>query len=191
MANMIRACPGLERLLAKDGGGSSAQAKTRVTSWRSYRLKQENLKHIVEVEIPKNSNEIANARAYGDLSENFEYKAAKDNQRVLMQRQHEFESDLSVVQGSDMRPTSLDRVGIGTHVTVRWEDGAEEHFNILGEWDRDEALGIISNRSAMAEAMQGLAVGATFRAGADGGRKGTITAIDPVTEAVQRWIKGE
>jgi transcription elongation GreA/GreB family factor len=191
MANMIRACPELERLLAEDGGGSAPPARTRVTSWRSYRLRQAQLKNIVEVEIPKNSHEIANARAYGDLSENFEYKAAKDNQRVLMQRQREFEADLREVQGSDLKPATHDRVGCGTRATVRWEDGAEEYFNVLGEWDREETLGIISNRSQMAEAMEGLAVGATFRAGADGGRKGTIMAVEPLPDAVRKWINGE
>lgn len=189
MANMIRAFPALERLLAQEGGQPRRHAKPRVTSWRSYAQRQAQLKHLIEVEIPKNSMEIANARAYGDLSENFEYKASKDNQRVLMQRQLEFETDLKEVQGSDLKPGLLDRAGVGTCVTVKWEDGTEERFNILGEWDRDESLNIISNRSQMGRTMEGLTVGATFQAGSEPVRRGSVVAIAPLSEEVQKWIK--
>jgi transcription elongation GreA/GreB family factor len=189
MANVIRAFPSLERLLAQEPGQQRVAAKVRVTSWRSYAQRQAQLKHLVEVEIPKNSAEIANARAYGDLSENFEYKAAKDNQRVLMQRQLEFESDLREVQGSDLKPAVTDRACVGTCVTVMWDGDGEERFNILGEWDREESLGIISNRSQMGQTLEGLAVGAGFQIGTEVPRRGKIVAIAPVSEEVQKWIK--
>jgi transcription elongation GreA/GreB family factor len=192
MANVVRAFPSLERLLAQESSGQPrVSVKVRVTSWRSYAMRQAQLKHLVEVEIPKNSAEIANARAYGDLSENFEYKAAKDNQRVLMQRQLEFETDLREVQGSDLKPATTDRVGVGTCVTVKWDGGGEERFNVLGEWDREEHLSIISNRSQMGQTMEGLAVGACFQIGTDVPRRGTIVAVGPLPEDVQKWIKGE
>lgn len=190
MANMVRAYPYLERLLAAENEGAPASVKPRITSWRSYRVRQAQLKNLIEIEIPNNSKEIANARAYGDLSENFEYKAAKDNQRVLMQRQREFEADLREVQGSDLTPATTDRAGVGTSVTVRWDDGVEERFNILGEWDRDEALSVISNKSQVAQTIEGLAAGARFQVGDQSDRKGVVIAVGPLPEAVQHWIKG-
>ena len=79
---------------------------------------------------------------------------------------------------------------MGTSVTVRWDDGVEERFNILGEWDRDEALSVISNKSQVAQTIEGLAAGARFQVGDQSDRKGVVIAVGPLPEAVQHWIKG-
>ena len=192
MANLIRAFPDLEHVLSGEDK-DSATRRVRVTSWRSYRQRQAQLKRLVEVEIPQNSKDIAHARSYGDLRENFEYKSAKDHQRLLLLRQQELETALTTVRGSEFETVTTDRVGVGTTVTIRWDDGHEERFCILGEWDRDEALGIIASESQLAKSLEGLASGDPFRVITDGRNVtgGTVVRVEPMSGAVREWIRGE
>jgi transcription elongation GreA/GreB family factor len=100
-------------------------------------------KKLVEVDLPKNSHDIAVARSYGDLRENFEYQAAKDLQRQLLQRQAEMQIELKTVKGTDFADAPCNKVGSGTTVVLRrptaatvrtpfWEVGqrrrAQHHF---------------------------------------------------------------
>jgi transcription elongation GreA/GreB family factor len=193
MANLIRAFPDLEQVLSGEAAAAAAARRVRVTSWRSYRQRQAQLKRLVEIEIPQNSKDIAHARGYGDLRENFEYKSAKDHQRLLLLRQQELETALKTVQGSLFEMAMTDRAGIGTTVAVRWEDGREERFCILGEWDRDEALGIIASESQLAKALEGLSPGDPYRVITDGRNAsgGTVLKVEPMSDAVREWVRGE
>jgi len=193
MANLIRAFPDLEHALSVEAKAAAEAKRVRVTSWRSYRQRLMQLKRLTEVEIPQNSKEIAHAQSYGDLRENFEYKAAKDQQRLLLLRQQELESALKTVQGSGFETVMTDRAGLGTTVTVRWEDGREERFCILGEWDRDEALNIISSESQLAKALEGLSTGDAYRVITDGRNTsgGIVLKIEPMSDAIREWTRGE
>jgi len=73
----------------------------------------------VKVKIPENTKEIAIARSYGDLSENFEFKAAKQMQSVLMRRKAELEQMLHDARGTSFENPDTTRVSIGTIVTLR------------------------------------------------------------------------
>ncbi|MCX7591688.1 MAG: hypothetical protein N2255_08680 [Kiritimatiellae bacterium] len=80
LAKMIKLYPDLASVLREESAPEVApRPRRRLTSWRSYRARQEQLRKLVEVDIPRNSREIAHARSYGDLSENYEYKAAKEH----------------------------------------------------------------------------------------------------------------
>ena len=66
------------------------------------------------------------ARSYGDLSENFEYKAAKDMQRVLMARRAELEDMMSRVRPTDFSEAPKGVAGIGSTVVLAHPDGRED-----------------------------------------------------------------
>ncbi len=166
-----------------------SQPVGRWTSWRSLRDRQLQYKQLIEVEIPRNSQDIATARSYGDLRENFEYHAAKHQQGLLLQRKSEWENDLDKVRGTDFVGIPTDRAGMGTRVTITAADSRVLQFHILGEWDRDEALGIISNRSRMAQCLDGKRVGESATVpGETGDESVTVTAIEPLTPEVRAWI---
>ena len=73
----------------------------KVSSARSVALKAKELEDIAQKQIPENSRAIAHARSYGDLRENFEFKAAKERQRYLMARKADLEAGLSEISPSD------------------------------------------------------------------------------------------
>ncbi|MBN1557344.1 MAG: GreA/GreB family elongation factor [Lentisphaerae bacterium] len=191
MAGLIRLYPELERVLAGTAGGETRGA-ARLTSWRSYRARREQLRQLVEELIPGNSREIAVARSYGDLSENHEYKAAKEHQGILLRRRGELERDLEAVQGTDFAGMPTDRAGMGTRVELEYEDGTRRVYSILGEWDREEALGVISSRSALAGALEGHGPDArvSFSQDREGPQRVRIVSVGPLSEAVREWSEG-
>ena len=198
LANMIKMYPELQALMAlsddnKRGSenGGAALPKSVVTSWRSFRERQGQLEKIVKIEIPEAAKEIAHARSYGDLRENFEYKAAKDKQDLLMRRRSELEVMLSKVMPTDFNNTSADRVTQGTGVKLRYQDGREEVFYILGAWDRDEGLGIIASDSRLAISLQGRQKGEQVPIPTEKGESiCTLLDVMPLSEPVRAWISG-
>ncbi|HRR34996.1 MAG TPA: GreA/GreB family elongation factor [Kiritimatiellia bacterium] len=173
----------------KRAAAPQPQTAARVTSWRSLNERQLLYKRLVEVELPKNSHDIATARSYGDLRENFEYQAAKDYQRQLLQRQDEMQQELKLVKGTDFADAPCDKVGPGTTVVLRMADGSRRTYTVLGEWDRDERLNIISNRTRLAQNLEGKAVGDTVAVPSPAGDEtACIDAIRPLDETIRAWI---
>ena len=192
LARLVKLYPELARVLSGGAPAAAAPAgRTRFTSWRSLRERQEQFRKLKEEDIPANSREIAVARSYGDLRENFEYQAARDLQRMLLKREAELQDDLKSMQGTDFERVPLDRVGMGVDVDLVRPNGEIRRVRILGEWDRDEALAIISSRSLVAERLAGRAVGDGVDLPVDGGeehcRVGAIRALPP---EVMAWAKG-
>jgi len=187
IARMLKLDPALAE--RKRTVTNSETAQPRLTSWRSLAERQIQYKQLIEVEMPKNSKDIAVARSYGDLRENFEYQAAKDYQRQLLQKQAELQLELELVQGTDFANVASAQVAAGTTVDIRLEDGTMKTFTILGEWDRDEQLNIISNKTAMALSLIGKKTGDfTMIPGSDGEVKAEITAVHPLDSTIKEWI---
>ena len=187
LGRMLKLDPALAE--RKKAVHQQAQVSVRQTSWRSIAEKQAQYKRLIEVELPKNSHDIAVARSYGDLRENFEYQAAKDFQRQLLQRQSELQLELKQVKGTDFSTVSHDKAGPGTTVVLRMEDGATRTYTILGEWDRDEALDIISCRTRMALALEGKRPGEAATVPVLGGEAlATIESVGPLGEAARNWM---
>ena len=160
------------------------------TSWRSLAEHQLQYKRLIEVELPKNSQDIAVARSYGDLRENFEYQAAKDYQRQLLQRQSEMQLELKQIKGTDFADVPCDKVGPGTTVTLRMADNSRRIYTILGEWDRDEQLNIISSQTRLALNLEGKAPGDTVAIPNPAGEESAqIEAVLPLDEAIRAWIR--
>ena len=99
---------------------------------------------------------------------------------------------LGKVQPSDFHDLPHDRAGLGTCITLQYTDGHRETFNILGEWDRDEALGIISCNSQLARAVEGKRAGETVRVPAQNGEVDCLLAeVGDLSAAIKAWISSE
>ena len=159
-----------------------------LTSMRSLTALKLAYDYLVNTEIPKNTQDIATARSFGDLRENSEYQYAKDQQRMLISRQSEMARRLQMLTASDFANVACDTVKPGTRVTVKTAAG-EMTYSILGELDSDEALNIISSRTRLAMALIDKAVNATVTIPTEKGTtEATITAIEPLDAAVQAWL---
>ena len=190
MGRMIKFDPSLaERRRSTEGAGMPARPAVRLTSWRSLEERRMQYKRLVEVELPKSSQDIAVARSYGDLRENFEYHAAKHAQSLLLQRQSEMDLELKQVQGTNFVDAPTAAVGMGVTVRLAYPDGRTQQFCILGEWDRDEALAIISCKSRMAQCLEGRKPGDSVQVpGEHGDETATVVAIEPPDAAIREWI---
>jgi len=161
LARMVKVYPELESMIA--GAEPQEKAAPLVVSWSSLEKRRAEYEEIVKVKIPENSKEIAIARSYGDLSENFEFKAAKQMQSVLMRRKAELEQMLHDARGTSFENPDTSRVSIGTIVTLRnVETNTEETYTILGAWDGDPDRHVISYQTAIGQTLLGHEVGETL-----------------------------
>ena len=151
LGRIIRLFPEMQALVS---GESDAKQETLVVSWESLEKKKIAFDTLVNKTIPENVKEISVARSYGDLRENFEFKAAKEMQRVLGRRRSEMERDLSLARGTGFANPDTTRVSIGTVVTLReTTDGRLDIYTILGAWDGEPEKGFVSYQSALAQAL--------------------------------------
>lgn len=193
-AKIIRLYPELQVVVSGESEATAAAAAARTalrTSPRSFREREEQLNKIVNEDIPANAREIAVARSYGDLRENFEYKAAKDMQTVLYARRDDLVAQLEKVRPSDFSDLPKDVAGMGTSVTLAYPDGHEETYHILGEWDHDDALHIISSMTRLAKAVAGHKAGDELEvpSGDAGTAKCRILSVGPLPQEIVDWMK--
>ncbi|MDD5482749.1 MAG: GreA/GreB family elongation factor [Kiritimatiellae bacterium] len=183
--------PLFPELAAVFGAPPSGAVHQKITSWRVYRERQAQLEKIIKEEIPRNSMEIGTARSYGDLRENYEYKAAKEMQGLLMRRKAELEQMLSEVRGADFAGFPHEAAGPGTAVELKIPDGNRQVYHILGEWDSDEKLGIISCRSKLAEVLTGRRAGDSVEIpGEKQPVRAVIGAVRSLPPEIMAWING-
>ncbi len=113
-------------------------------------------KHLKSVERPRIIKAIAEARAHGDLSENAEYHAAKEQQGMTEARVKELDSALSRAQIIDISSMKGDTIKFGATVTVVDEDTEEEIiYQLVGDFESDAGKGKISISSPVARALMG------------------------------------
>jgi transcription elongation GreA/GreB family factor len=158
MARIIKLYPELQSLIT--GEQMEEKSEALVVSWSSLQKRKAELEELVNKKIPENSKEIGVARSYGDLRENFEFKAAKEMQAVLMRRKAELERDLHRARGTAFESPDLSQVSIGTIITLRETmNGREETYTILGAWDGDPDRAIISYQTAIGQSLLGHRLG--------------------------------
>ncbi len=115
---------------------------------------------------------IAEARAHGDLSENAEYHAAKEQQSLNEGRIKELETLLALAEIIDVSKLSGSTVKFGATVKIVDEDTEEEkRYQIVGDAEADAANGRISISSPIARAMIGKSKGDSFEVPAPGGTR--------------------
>lgn len=134
------------------------------------RLREE-LTRLKNVERPRISQAIGEARAHGDLKENAEYHAAKEQQGLVEARVRDLESKLSRVEIIDVRTLNAGgRIVFGATVELYCAtEDAELRYQIVGEEEADIRGGRISIASPIARALIGKSEGDEVRVQAPGG----------------------
>jgi transcription elongation factor GreA len=179
LGRIVKVYPELEGMIT--GAQPEEKAASLIVSWSSLEKRKSEYEELIKVKIPENSKEIALARSYGDLSENFEFKAAKQMQSVLMRRKAELEQMLHSARGTSFESVDASRVSIGTIVTLRnVETNEEETYTILGAWDGDPDRHIISYQTAIGQALLGHKPGDTIHLNTEhGAAQFTIVSVQP------------
>ncbi len=114
-------------------------------------LKKE-LDELINVRRPENIQAIKEARSLGDLSENAEYDAARNEQAQIEGRIKQLEKMLENV--SIITDVSTDKVSIGNTVSIKYvDDDEEDEYKIVGSQEADPFESKISNESPIAQAL--------------------------------------
>ncbi len=130
------------------------------------------IKHLKSVERPKIIKAIAEARAHGDLSENAEYHAAKEQQGLTEARVADLEDMVGRAEVIDVSKLSGENVVFGATVVLVDEDTDEESsYQIVGEFEADVKNGKLSITSPIARALIGKEVGDSVEVATPGGGK--------------------
>ena len=154
-------------------------AKVPLTATGAQKLR-EDLQRLKSVDRPRVINAIAEARAHGDLKENAEYHAAKEQQSFIEGRIAEIESQLSNAQIIDVTTLNLTgKVVFGATVDlIDEESGDEVSYQIVGDLEADIKQGKISVSSPIARALIGKEEGEVAVVKAPGGdREYEIVAV--------------
>ena len=123
---------------------------------------QDELDNLQNVERPKISKAIGEAIEKGDISENAEYDAAKDEQRDIEARIEELEKILKNAEVFVEEEADLDKVSIGCSVKILDCEFEEElEYKIVGSTEANSLKGKISNESPVGKALLGKQVGDT------------------------------
>ena len=140
----------------------------KITSLRLKDLEKE-LNYLKTTREREVAAMIAEARSYGDLSENSEYDAAKNEQAKLYGRIAEIEDILSHAVIIEDENEATGRVGLGCTVTVEDEKGNRIDYKITGSQEANPMERKISDDSPFGRAVVGKAVGETFTINAPAG----------------------
>ncbi len=114
--------------------------------------RQEEYRVLLEEKIPENSEAIGKAASYGDLSENFEWTAAIEQQRQLTEKAAAMEAELKLARAIEDQELDDETVSPGKKVAYE-QDGEQKEVTILGPWD--QGPGIVSYRAPIAAGMLG------------------------------------
>lgn len=127
-----------------------------------YRKLQAELERLMKVDRPQNIQAIAEARAHGDLSENAEYHAAKEQQSFIAARIQELQGKIAMAQVIDPSTIKQSNVAFGAKVKVLDVEADTEYvFILVGPEEADVKQGKISLSSPVGRALIGKDVGDT------------------------------
>ena len=130
------------------------KTKTLLTE-QGYQELRDELDHLINVKRPENIKAIKDARSLGDLSENADYDAARNEQAEIEGRIKQLEKLLENVEIIDNSNQSKENVGIGSKVEIKYLDGSDdvEEYTIVGSQEADPFAFKISNESPIAKAL--------------------------------------
>lgn len=127
---------------------------------QGHKALEDELKHLKTVERPRITTAIAEAREHGDLKENAEYHAAREQQGFCEGRIRDIEAKLGGAEIID--PTKLPkdgRVVFGVTVVLENDDGEEKRYQIVGDDEADFKQNKISVGSPIAQGLIGKSIG--------------------------------
>lgn len=148
-------------------------AKEIVVTRKGLQDLQEELDNLKSVKRKEVADKIKIARGYGDLSENAEYDAAKEEQAFVEARIADLEAMVKSARVIDDSELNLDTVAVGMHVVIREPGCDTEEYDITGSTEADVNKGKISDESPIGKALLGHRVGDSVEVTLPGG--GTIT----------------
>ena len=136
------------------------EAKKTILTYTGLKQLENELEELKVVKRKEVAAKIKEAREQGDLSENAEYDAAKDEQRDIEARIDELENILKNVEVVDEDEVATDKINVGCTVLVYDRDFEEEmEFKIVGSTEANSLAGKISNESPVGKALVGKSVG--------------------------------
>ena len=137
-----------------------------------YEALQNEIKRLKSIERPAIISAIAEARKHGDLSENAEYHAAKEQQAMNEAKISDLEDKLSRADVIDISKLSGNIIKFGAIVTLVDEDTEKKSkYQIVGEFESDITKGLISISSPIARALIGKSIGDSVEVATPGGGK--------------------
>lgn len=132
------------------------EPKKNILTYEGLRKLEDELEHLKVVKRKEISQKIKEAREQGDLSENAEYDAAKDEQRDIESRIEELEKILKYAEVVVEDEVELDKISIGCKVKILdMEFNEEMEYKIVGSTEANSLKGKISNESPVGRALLG------------------------------------
>ena len=191
LARFIKLYPEIQDVI--DGSGTSSSKVETITnddslivSQSSYDQKMKDLDELNKEKIPANSQAIEAARELGDLRENAEYQMAKDEQKILLARQSELQTDLMRAKPTDFTDAPSNKVGIGSIVNLSSpESGETQKYTILGAWDSDPDNNVLSYLTPLGQRLLGKKVDDLVETEVEG------TVTNWKIEGLARWVDAQ
>lgn len=136
-----------------------SEKKTIYLTKEGYDEIKEELEYLINVKRPENIIAIKEARALGDLSENADYDAARNEQAELESKIKKLQAIIDNV--TIIEETSKDKIGVGNTVKIAYVDDEDDtdEYKIVGSQEADPFESKISNESPIAKALLGHKVG--------------------------------
>lgn len=136
------------------------EAKKNILTYEGLRKYEDELHELKVVKRKEVAQKIKEAREQGDLSENAEYDAAKDEQRDIEARIEELEKILKNAEVVVEEEVDLDKISVGCQIKiVDLEDNSELTYKIVGSTEANSLKGKISNESPLGKSLLGAKVG--------------------------------
>ena len=136
------------------------EAKKHILTSQGMQALEDELQDLKVVKRKEIAQKIKEAREQGDLSENAEYDAAKDEQRDIEARIEELEKILKNAEVVDEEEVDLDKISVGCQVKILDIEFDEElEYKVVGSTEANSLTGRISNESPVGRAIMGASVG--------------------------------
>jgi transcription elongation GreA/GreB family factor len=157
----------------------------QITSPASYESYRKKLKEVIE-ELPENKKQIQRAREFGDFSENSELDAANERRDYLLARQTELTEALEKVEAVDFSELKIDKtVTLGASVTLTIESETVT-YHLLGCWDSNPEMKILSSGSDLTKLLVGKKVGAKVKL--PNGKKAEVAKITKLDTKIAELV---
>lgn len=132
------------------------EEKKTILTYAGLKALEDELENLRVVKRKEVAGKIKEAREQGDLSENAEYDAAKDEQRDIEARIDELEKILKNVEVVVEEEVDLEKINVGCTILVHDDEYDEEiEFKIVGSTEANSLQGKISNESPVGQALIG------------------------------------
>ncbi|MDD6193366.1 MAG: transcription elongation factor GreA [Lachnospiraceae bacterium] len=134
--------------------------KKNILTYEGLKKLEDELQDLKVVRRKEVAQKIKEAREQGDLSENAEYDAAKDEQRDIEARIEELEKILKNAEVVDEEEVDLDKINVGCRVKILDMEFDEElEYKVVGSTEANSLTGKISNESPVGRAIIGAKIG--------------------------------